>query len=307
MHKIAFLLKTYDGDKEYVKRLIPSYHEHNSDRIPLFMVVPESSLKNFEEFKNDTIQSLSEESITDQLTQVSVHGVRPGYINQEIIKLAFWEKRLCENYFCIDSDGVFIRDFFISDFMYNETTPYTLLVEDNELRTEPEYHAAHWEGREKSLRKIQAAIGMPTDKRILTCHGFAILSAKVLESLKTKFMIPRSKTYIDILEIAAYEFSWYNFWLQHDCTIPIHVREPLFKCFHTKNQHIEYLFKKITQTDVARGYLGVIVNSNFSRDFGVISFDDDQSKVLSTYFSRQDLVKALIYKVKRKWMRLLKQ
>ncbi len=40
-----------------------------------------------------------------------VAGIRPGYINQEIVKLAFWELGLTENYFCVDSDAVFVRPF----------------------------------------------------------------------------------------------------------------------------------------------------------------------------------------------------
>ena len=36
---------------------------------------------------------------------------------------------ICENYLCIDSDSEFIRDFYYSDFMYNDNTPYTIMHE----------------------------------------------------------------------------------------------------------------------------------------------------------------------------------
>ena len=92
--------------------------------------------------KNVTLHS--DESITKELVNdYSIRGIRPGYINQEIIKLSFWKKRLCKNYFCMDSDGVFIRNFYISDFMYDKNTPFTVLVEDNELKVDPEYFKTH--------------------------------------------------------------------------------------------------------------------------------------------------------------------
>ena len=70
-------------------------------------------MQKFQKFKESNIEIFSDESITDYLVEDdSVMGIRPGYINQEIVKLAFWEKGLCENYFCMDSDGVFIRNFF---------------------------------------------------------------------------------------------------------------------------------------------------------------------------------------------------
>lgn len=272
MYKIAILVKTYLGDIEYVERLIDSCNKHNSDNIPLFIVAPSSDLKAFEKFKGKNIEVLSDESVTNNLVHDdSVRGIRPGYINQEIIKLAFWEKKLCENYFCMDSDGVFIRDFFVTDFMYDDDTPYTILVEDNELKVEPEYFNTHWTGREKLIRKIQEEVGL-VDKRILTCHSFTIFSCKVLESFYYNFLLPKNRTYIDLMKIAPYEFSWYNMWLQKDKTIRIEFKEPIIKFFHQKSHHLDYLRKGIKLEDIARGYIGYNINSNYSRGFGIVSY-----------------------------------
>jgi len=274
MHKIAILLVTYIGDIEYVERLIPNYKKYNVDKIPLYIVAPSSDIKSFEKFVGDNIELLTEESITDNLVHDnSIRGIRPGYINQEIIKLAFWEKRLCENYFCMDSDGQFVRNFYVSDFMYDDNTPYTILVEDNELKVEPEYYNKYWAGREKLIRSIQKEVGL-VDKRMLTCHGFAIFSCKVLESLNKKYLLQNNLTYRDLMIKAPYEFSWYNMWLQKDKTIDIQFKEHIFKYFHHKNHHLEYLQKGITLQDISRGYIGVVINSNYSREYGVVSYED---------------------------------
>jgi hypothetical protein len=273
MHQIAILVKTYIGDIEYVERLIGSYQKHNSDNIPLYIVVPNSDLFKFKKFKDENIELSSDESVTKYLVKDdSVRGIRPGYINQEIIKLAFWEKGFCENYFCMDSDGVFIRDFFISDFMYDDVTPYTILVEDNELVVDPEYYKANWAGREKLIRIIQKELGL-IDKRILTCHAFAIFSCKVLESFYNNYLLPKNKNYIDLMKIAPYEFSWYNMWLQKDKTIQIEFKEPIIKFFHQKSHHLEYLAKGIKVSDIARGYIGYNINSNYSRQNGVVDYE----------------------------------
>lgn len=299
MHNIVILLVTYIGDIEYVKRLIISYKKYNIDRIPLYIVTPGSDSKAFEIFMDDTIELLTYEDITNNLVHDnSVRGIRPGYINQEIIKLAFWEKRLCENYFCMDSDGEFIRDFFVSDFMYDDNTPFTILIEDNELAVDPQFYKEYWVGREKLIRIIQKEVGL-VDRRMLTCHGFGILSCKVLESLYKKYLLPNNLAYRDLLIIAPYEFSWYNMWLQKDNTIPIKSREPIVKCFWCRNVHLEYLEKGVTLKDISRGYIGIVMNSNYSRGYGVVSYEDGD-----IYVPSMNDIKLQFYKLMRSIFRI---
>ena len=197
----------------------------------------------------------------------------------------------------MDSEGQFVRDFYVSDFMYDDNTPYTILIEDNELAVEPEYYRKYWVEREKLIRTIQKEIGL-VDKRMLTCHGFAILSCKVLKSLHNNYLVPNNMTYKDLLSISPYEFSWYNMWLQKDKTIDIQFREPIFKVFYNKNQHLEYLRKGITVNDIARGYLGIVINSNYSRWDGVVSYEDGDIYELSL-----KEIGSLLYKIIRSLLR----
>jgi hypothetical protein len=272
-YKLVFMLKTYSADLLYAVKLVASYRKYNSDHIPLFIVVPENDLALFEHFEGEDIQLIAEESVTDCLVNDdSVRGIAPGYINQEIIKLAFWEMDLCDNYLCLDSDAEFIRDFFFCDFMYDLNTPFTILIEDNELVVDPEFYKVHWVGREKLLKEIKKELGLE-DQRMLTCHNMAIFSTKVLKTFKEKYLLARGYTYVDAMKISPYEFSWYNFWLQKDKAIPIEFREPLFKMIYSKNQHLEYLRKNITVKDISRGYLGIVMNSNYSRSLSVFSYD----------------------------------
>ena len=127
------MLKSFSDDLAYAKRLIQSFHKFNKDNIHMFVVVPKDDVKIFQQIENqNNISILDETSIGLELvTDNSVGGIRPGYINQELIKLGFWETRLCDNYLCIDSDSEFIKHFYINDFMYDKVTPYSVLIEKN--------------------------------------------------------------------------------------------------------------------------------------------------------------------------------
>jgi hypothetical protein len=97
MHSFAMLLKSYAADAAYAKRLIASFHRFNSDSIHLFIVVPGVDLETFRSVIDavspaqaaEQITLLDEEQLGQYLVTEPVHGLRPGYINQEIVKLAF--------------------------------------------------------------------------------------------------------------------------------------------------------------------------------------------------------------------------
>ena len=297
MHTFAMLLKSFSDDFDYAQRLLVSFRKFNADGVHLYCVVPPDDVARFEVFAGLDVTVLSESELGQYLVDQPVHGMRAGYINQEIIKLAFWELELTENYFCVDSDAEFIRPFYRSDFMVDENTPYTVLVEDNELKVEPRYYRDYWQQRELELRHIQELVGLDT-KVVRTCHGHQIFSAKVLRSFKTEFLEPQSWSYADALEASPYEFTWYNMWLQKSQAIEIHQREPLVKVFHNESQHLEYVMRGITPADIARGYVALVINSNYSRDLGLISADASKPELLGTYLSFGEVGQLLLGKLR---------
>lgn len=291
VHTLGILLKSYAKDFHYAERMVESFHQHNRDSLPLFLVVPDDDQDLFQPIVRQNTSLIPESDFAEHLVTEPVWGLRPGYINQEIIKLAFWEKGLTENYFCADSELVFIRDFGINDFMFDAVTPYTVLVEDNELKVEPRYYREHWQGREKHLRRIQELVGLD-DRRLLTCHGHQVMSREVLGSLKSDFMEPRGWDYRDLLAESPYEFSWYNFWLQHSRVIPLKSREPLVKTFHHEGQALESALRGIERSDLARGYIGYVVNSNYADAFAG-AHGLSTPEVLARYVSPRLLLQAL--------------
>jgi hypothetical protein len=176
--------------------------------------------------------------------------------------------------------------------MYNDQTPYSILSEDNELKVDPEYYRKHWVGREILIREIQNEMDYK-DSRMLTCHSFAIFSSKVLSSFKKNFLDKKNLNYIDIIRISPYEFSWYNTWLLKNRDIEIQFKEPLIKFFHQKTQHLEYLNKGVKIEDIARGFIGYNINSNYSRSFGLVDYYDTSKYHVEMRF-REFLLQYLI-------------
>lgn len=292
MESLGLLLKSYEGDRAIAERLITSIWQYNQDDLPLWIVVPESDVTSFQVLEGEGITVLSEEVFRPYLVDEPVTGIRPGYINQQIVKLAFWELGLVDNYFVLDSDLEFVRPFSRGDLMHDATTPFTVLVEDNELRVEPRYYKQYWRGREETLRAAMEVVGLQ-DTRLLTCHNHQVFSSAVLRSLKEDFLEPRGWSYRDLMEVAPYEFAWYNFWLQKSQIIPIHVREPLVKMFHHEGQHLEYAMRGITTDDIARGYIGVVVNSNFAKSWGDVQAQESSAETLARYVDWKTLTEAV--------------
>ena len=284
------LCKSYSGDFEYAQRMVKSFHQFKSDAIQLFLVVPETDLELFAPLSGESVTLLSEQLMVGHLVDHEVHGMRPGYINQEIVKLSFWELGLAQNYFCVDSDAEFIRPFGVSDFMFDSVAPYSVLVQDLELAVEPEYYNQYWVSRETELRRIAELVGMDS-RVVLTCHGHTVFSRTVLESFVNDFLAPRDWTYADALEFSPYEFTWYNMWLQKSHVIEIHPREPWIKVFHNQSQHMEYLLRGIEPSDIARGYLGVVINSNYARSLQSVTRKGAGAVKISDYLTYKELSK----------------
>ena len=302
MSDFGILLKSYGPDLPYAERFMASYERYATEPIPVFAVVPDEDVAAFTAMMAGRGEVLPESLWAHHLVTERIHGNSPGYINQEIIKLTFFEQGLVTNYLCADSEAVFLRPFSTSDFMADESTPFTFATEDSELTVDPEYEAMYGTNRRAFLLRLREFLNLPPEP-MLTCHNMAVFSLEVLESLR-RFLVQQGMTYADALEISPYEFSWYNFWLERDETIPRILREPIFHMVHMEHQHLEFALKGITEADLSRGYVGVVVNSGFSRRFGIIDFDEPLSTALASYVTLPDLSKALAERALRRMPRV---
>jgi hypothetical protein len=138
-----------------------------------------------------------------------------------------------------------------------------------------------------------------------TCHGFGVFSAKAIESL-SDYLENHGMMYSDLLEISPYEFSWYNFWLEKSQVIRVVEREPIFETIHMDHHHLAYALKSVKLDDLARGYVGVVVNSGHSRDQGVLDFETDFVDTLARNVGYRTLVSAFAERALQRMPRVRK-
>jgi hypothetical protein len=132
---------------------------------------------------------------------------------------------------------------------------------------------------------------LPKDN-YLTCHGFAVLHSEYARNLLS-FLRQKDMTIADALQICPYEFSWYNFWVEKNHPESRVIREPIFKTVHIQSEYLALAIKSVTQKDLARGYVGVVINSGFSRSSGEGQLDTPLERVLGSYVDYRDLMGAI--------------
>jgi hypothetical protein len=292
----AFMLKTYRNHFSFVERLMESIHVNNIEGIHTYIVVPSSDLPLFTKFENSNTSIVIEESIPTVFAETEIDGTRASYINQEISKLAFHRLNLSENYMCLDSDGIFLKPFRYSDFLSKSGEPYIVLIEDNEIRMDSEYYDRYWKGRSSSLKSILRFLQMDENEVWLNCHNFQIFSSSVLRDFESNVLRKHEKDFLDLMKISAYEFSWYNYYRQ-SLGIPMKIREPYFKVFHTEYQLSLARLSDLNTEAISRGYFGVCLQSNFLGNEGPISLDENVLLTYARFLDYREVLSVLFRKL----------
>jgi hypothetical protein len=261
MHKIVLYCKTYHRDLDRVQSLIESVKKHNKDNIPLYISVPKLDEKLFKDnIDTDYVNIVFDEDIFPIQEQ--------NWYTQQVVKSSFWKLELCENYVMIDSDSYFIRDFYISDFMYDDNTPYTVMHEQKDLfEFTSRYHEYIGHDPKDGFGGDRERI-MEMFERKGRLYDFGpsptIWSSHVWRMLEETQLKPQGITIQDIIMTVASEFTWYGEFLLKTRPIDIVPIEPLFKVFHYPSQYSFYKQQNYTEEMFAKNYLGIVIQSNFS-------------------------------------------
>ena len=265
MTDLVILIKSYRGDLKIAHRLLDSLTRYNLDSIPAYLVVPQSDIDSFRSIAGNSVEILAEEQLQEHLVSEPFGGMTTGYINQQLVKLSFWELGLAENYLVLDSDVEMIRPFAKSEFIASDGHPYSVLTQDKDMLADPQYYNDQWRTRETWINTIATELGYDGPWPVRTCHANTVFNSEVLRSMKEKVLAPRGWVYSDLLKTAPYEFSWYNIWLQVSGVIPVRACEPWIKTFHSESEHLDFLASPASLDDMKRAYSGISVQSNFAR------------------------------------------
>lgn len=261
MNKFGLYCKSYVGDLDRAVVLAESYLKYNVDNIPFYISTPASDTSAFKSNIPDGITIITDEEIINS----SVSGMR-GWVGQQVVKSQFWKTNLCENYLVLDSDCQFITNFAVSDFMYDEDTPYTVCHQQKELW--------NWSVLNKHRLGFDPKISFTDDRlKIMKLFqregavydfgpGPVIWSAKVWRELE-EVMNVNNLSWESLMAISPSEFTWYGETLMYSEAIRLFPKEPLFKAFHYHQQYVEYKAAGITIEQIAENYLGIGLQSNW--------------------------------------------
>jgi hypothetical protein len=174
----------------------------------------------------------------------------------------------------------FIRDFFVSDFVNADGTPYTVLHEGKKLL---EFWTTHDFPRAFKDYTAYTQNMKELFNRTGPLYNFGpfpvVWNAKVWNTL-SQHLISQGSNILDAIAAHPHEASWYGESLLKFNAIPLLPKEPLFKAY-LYLEEFEYDRRfKLDEEKLATFYIGVVYQSNW-------------------YPKRLNPIKRLSYKFKR--------
>lgn len=270
MKDLVLYCKTYSRDFLRVERLLASIKKFNADDIPVYISTPVNEhdllIEILGEEKSYTWVSDEDIVSANPNADIKKYNAMAGGLSQAIVKAEFWRLGISENYLCIDSDSIFIRDFYKTDFLSDEGPPFTILHQNKEY-----FQLAKNRGMEKvpeDLRKeaqrVQALFKR-TGPLFYCAPAPFIWSAKVWQSLDSEYLIPRGESIWDLVSSEYPETLIYCEALMKYKAIPLLAIEPLFRVYHYDWQY--FLMKRLGETEenLRQNYSGVIYQSNWDK------------------------------------------
>lgn len=268
MKDFVLFCKSYRNDFLRLKRLHTSIKKFNEDHLTFYISTPRAD-------KDLLIQMLGNQGdyvwVADEdIVAVNPHAsfdqyqAMPGGLSQAIVKSEFWRLNLAGNYLCLDSDCVFIRPFFLSDFMSADGIPYTVLHQNKEYfqLSQNRGQSGVQHNLQSEAQRVQALFGRSGPEFYCAPAPF-IWSAKVWESLDQDYLKPKGITLWDLVTPDYPETLIYGEALLKYRAIPLIAIEPLFRVYHYDWQY--YLMRRLGETDekLKLNYLGVLYQSNW--------------------------------------------
>jgi len=276
LRDLVLYCKTYSRDFLRVKRLLASIDQFNVENIPVYISTSEAEREELERLLGATTQYhwVSDESIIGSNPKVTlgIEKSRSGSLAQQAIKAEFWRLGISENYVCLDSDCIFIKDFRHSDFISADGSPYTVIYQNKEF-----FQLAKNRARDKVINNlvnegnaVKALFERTGPNYYCPCPPF-IWSAKVWASLDQQYLQPRGLSFWDISNKDHPETLLYLEALLKYRAIPLYPIEQLFRIYYYDWQY--FLLKRLgeRQSGLNVNYLGVIYQSNWESelDYGV--------------------------------------
>ncbi|HAT39156.1 DUF6492 family protein [Polynucleobacter necessarius] len=274
MKDLVLYCKSYRKDFLRLKRLLQSISDFNQDRIQFYISTPKVDRDLLIHLLGvEGYEWVSDESIIEAnpAAPVEIEKTKSGSLTQQIVKSEFWRLGLCENYVCLDSDCIFIKSFYKSDFMASDGYPYTVIYQNKEyfqLAVNRGFAKVPLQLKTEGDR-VKHLFGRHGPNYYCPCPPF-IWSAKVWMSIEESYLKPKGLSFWDICTPEQPETLIYLEALLNYKAIPLHPIEQLFRIYYYDWHY--YLLCRIGEAPakLKEHYLGVIYQSSwdFSLDYG---------------------------------------
>jgi len=290
--------KSYGKELHRAKRLADSVDIYNTDNIKFYVSVPQEDIEVFRKLlKNNKCFLLTDEEIIAETCEV--FGQIPGYFSrhllQQLIKLEFWRMEKSENYAWVDSDSYFIKEFKISDFMYDDKTPYTIMREfdlsaiQNSWNNIPKkLKERRINDRVEHIKKFKTVFGEGFNDYVFGDSTPIIWSSNVLKDLYENYLIPEKKTIFRLLSDFPCETYLYGYYLIHSNCIPVYPKQHMFKAFDYLDEFIVSEMMGGNECSIAKEYFGICIQSNWAL------FEEKKSILTRLKNRKQEFMKFLL-------------
>lgn len=284
MRELVLYCKSYRNDLLRLERLVHSVQQFNADSIPFYVSVPEQDFPLFDEkLSGLNVSLIKDEQILHANPRLEVGKILklPGQLSQQIVKSEFWRLEISTTYVCLDSDCVFIRQFYLDDFISPDDHPYTVMHEAKEFlqfainhNLENAYNNYH--GLRAELMKIIGRRGRHFDFGPVP----VIWNGQVWNALDTQFLQPLNMNFCDAILLFPSELLWYGEAMLKFRPFPLIPIEPIFKVYHSELQFISGQQQGESNERISKNFLGVCYQSNWQKEF------DLEKKPMLSRFAR---------------------
>ena len=243
---IVLMCKTHMKNLPALKLLKESVDKHNVDKIPFYIVAPSEDI----ETMRSVLINGNEDYFFDIISEKKLvdTSLGNGWLDQQVAKLRFYKLNVCDFYLVLDSDSYFIRDFYVSDFMYDKNTPYIVCHEGKAgtlLNTKFGNTSAMFE-KEEFIKKFFGRNGK--HYRFLTSPF--MFSSSVCKELDKKYGADWC------IKLCSCEAAWHGEMLLH-MGIPYKPTELFFECMVYQGKLDLWRKLKISTKDISDQYIGI--------------------------------------------------
>ena len=271
MKELVLYCKTYSRDFLRVKRLLASIDQFNVENIPVYISTSEAEHEELERLLGAATQYhwVSDESIIAANPKVTlgIEKSRSGSLAQQAIKAEFWRLGISENYVCLDSDCIFIKEFRRSDFIAADGNPFTVIYQNKEFfqLAQNRRQSKVVENLVREGNAVKALFSRVGPNYYCPCPPF-VWSAKVWASLDKQYLKPRGLSFWDISTKDHPETLLYLEAVLNYQAIHLYPIEQLFRIYYYDWQYFFLKRAGERESNLKTNYLGVIYQSNWDSD-----------------------------------------